>query len=116
MPDDLTLSPEVQEKVRALLRTHAFRGRTFEAFVKRAMCGLAPCFHELYHPDKPTAVWNYDERFEQVECASCGDSYERHFDSGDIDAPPVGCKNCECREFVFPNHVDPRRSQGADND
>lgn len=48
--------------------------------------------------------WNglgnpYDPNFGDDKLCQCGHRYERHFD-GFEDNAAVGCKYCECREFV----------------
>lgn len=44
--------------------------------------------------------WN--PKFDQSAKCICGHRYERHFDSYDHMAN-VGCKYCDCREFVGAN-------------
>jgi len=45
----------------------------------------------------------YDPNFgDDKECADCGHSYERHFDTYE-DMRPVGCKYCNCQRFAVGN-------------
>lgn len=99
------ITAEQEAKVRAFFATQQGRRYTFALLVNAALESLAPDFNRLYGPTKPPAVWEYDHQYELVPCARCADPYFRHFDGYEEHSPAVGCKWCECDEFVFPNDV-----------
>lgn len=55
-----------------------------------------------------TSAKTYDRNFGDEATCKCGHPYCKHFDTYD-DMAPVGCKYCECEEFVAAPARQPRQ-------
>jgi hypothetical protein len=44
-------------------------------------------------------IFKYNPKYGDERVCKCGHTYCRHFDSHE-DMEPIGCKYCECMEFV----------------
>lgn len=75
-------------------------------------CGQCGCVHEeiqdqtLLHVEQPYIIKkkivleaSYNPKYGDDRTCECGHTYYRHFDTYE-EMCPVGCKYCECAEFV----------------